>query len=1131
MIHTYVSSSIDVLTAHCTDFLWVARTTADPLTSVFDGNLDPVVIYPNAAVRDRLKCEAADRNNVLAGVEWETVGDILHRIAKGPLDWDIYGEQAVWAIFRLLTTLKTSQPNGHDDFSVLRHYAERTERDLFDIAKSIESLLSEYAAFRPDWILAWAAGHDADIADSTITEHVRWQKALVRMLKQEGFSTDALLQADATIQSAARYWAKRRIIVFMPLSIPPFLERFLAAASEAGAEITVYLVGPETQKAAGNSTFSLYRRQCERSLARLSALGETTVLPAKREGTTRLSVLQNRAVGLSSSSCSMDESVVVIRASSLTRELETFADRLQMLFQADPTLSPNDVLMLFPDINAAVPSIHSVFGRLRLHDRASSPQVLPIKIVGTTKPLGDTLTDGLAPLLKLAVGDCSREDFISWLTHPSVMKGLSLGLDDVGIMIGWLKAAGFVAGIHPRHLDAVEHADKADDRTLSDAVERLTAFYCLGDVQRLPVAETVLPTDGCENGEWESVTDRPDLYRTLVRISESLNALADAAFAQSRPVKRCVCEGNACWQIAIFPVLATLLPKTDNQQWKTLTALLTDIGTASTLSDNQPLAISLDVLVLALEDKLSQREQASRPTDVITAGPIKMLYALPKRIVGVFGLQNGCGFCEERRPIEFDLRQSDKERNGDRNATDEDRHRMLTMLMGAQDSLHLSYSGSARKGGTDNPSCVIKDVLSLTEETQNALKVISESVSALLPRAFLAQGESDDAPSRSWKSMDARLASLFGTQSQAEQPTHVAAIPDLGRTPEGFTDYRVVKAWCMKPASVMLKALRLPDSSYATDDSDGLELEDSSKLTEYQRRSILLQAADEGLSPDNILAAWCADPTIGVRKLRRSIVERDLEVVTTLRNVADNVRSEEAASGGIRTAVHLTVPLGDKPEETLVHTIDEVWISATGATIVSRSLSSAPKQSSNPTSRGHAALYDLLIFQTALECGEIEPQNPEATEAIASLTTLLHTELNLKTEGRTKQLVKVAFVSCDQDTPLKKSFTFKPAASQSCTSEHPDEESLYEAVSGKRLLKALLEIFFYACRHPDQLVYSEGYQQEASARLSLYQANNPETFNAMVAFFKSITACKTLVSQRDAAIKGLLRLIPEGERP
>ena len=59
-----------------------------------------------------------------------------------------------------------------------------------------------------------------------------------------------------------------------------------------------------------------------------------------------------------------DDSLRFVGAPSAARELEGLVDWLQAQFQADPTLTPSDVLVVTPDISAAAPLIDQVFGSL-----------------------------------------------------------------------------------------------------------------------------------------------------------------------------------------------------------------------------------------------------------------------------------------------------------------------------------------------------------------------------------------------------------------------------------------------------------------------------------------------------------------------------------------------------------------------------------------------------------------------------------------------------------------------------------------------------------------------------------------------------------------------------------------------
>ena len=160
MLKTYVSSNLERLVSHFADHLSSGGEADDPFAAAFESRRDPVVIYPNSAVRELLRRSAADRSGVAAGIEWAAPASIVSRATKGISDQDVFGSRAAWMIYRLLDSLRGTEERD-DDFAVLKNYSGRTDRDLFDLSKRIQALLAAYAVYRREWIRAWGRGGDA----------------------------------------------------------------------------------------------------------------------------------------------------------------------------------------------------------------------------------------------------------------------------------------------------------------------------------------------------------------------------------------------------------------------------------------------------------------------------------------------------------------------------------------------------------------------------------------------------------------------------------------------------------------------------------------------------------------------------------------------------------------------------------------------------------------------------------------------------------------------------------------------------------------------------------------------------------------------------------------------------------
>ena len=101
-----------------------------------------------------------------------------------------------------------------------------------------------------------------------------------------------------------------------------------------------------------------------------------------------------------------DDSLRFVGAPSAARELEGLVDWLQAQFQADPTLTPSDVLVVTPDISAAAPLIDQVFGSLAPERR------IAYRVCGAVSADSDVPLAVLIGLKNLLIGGFTRERFV-----------------------------------------------------------------------------------------------------------------------------------------------------------------------------------------------------------------------------------------------------------------------------------------------------------------------------------------------------------------------------------------------------------------------------------------------------------------------------------------------------------------------------------------------------------------------------------------------------------------------------------------------------------------------------------------------------------------------------------------------
>ncbi|MFW5856872.1 MAG: exodeoxyribonuclease V subunit gamma, partial [Planctomycetota bacterium] len=129
--------------------------------------------------------------------------------------------------------------------------------------------------------------------------------------------------------------------------------------------------------------------------------------------------------------------VHLVAAPDLYREVEAARDRIVELLAADPTLRPDDVLVLVTDMAAYRPAIETVFDRPPFRFRCSIGD-----IPGTA---GARYAEGIADLLALAEDGLTRQGVFRLVRNPCFLGG-RLADDEADAWLAWADALGMVRG-------------------------------------------------------------------------------------------------------------------------------------------------------------------------------------------------------------------------------------------------------------------------------------------------------------------------------------------------------------------------------------------------------------------------------------------------------------------------------------------------------------------------------------------------------------------------------------------------------------------------------------------------------------------------------------------------------------
>ncbi|MEJ2630309.1 MAG: exodeoxyribonuclease V subunit gamma [Acidihalobacter sp.] len=698
-----------------------AEAPADPFEA-------ETVVVQNPGMARWLALGIAERSGVAANLEFPLLASFVWRIYEtqfddlpdhSPLDREIL----LWRLMALL-------PEQLEDpaYVPLRHYLQGADEALrrYQLARRVADLFDQYLVFRAERVLAWEAG-----------EEDHWQARLWRTLtSREGQSHRARLYAEFGERARAgrlrRGDLPARVSLFGLTAIPPAYVEVLRAMAEV-IDIHLFVLNPslnywgdivdERTRAQLRHLWARHGRAAEADylsvgnplLASLGKQGRDLLdllhedsgedhdrfAPPQRLdllGMLQLDILmlQTRGDGVDEQPPLPlepgDRSVQIHSAHSRMREVQVLHDRLLALIEEGDDLTPRDIVVMAPDIDAYAPYVEAVFGAVPPERRI--PWSVADRHAAAESPLAATLL----ALLALPQSRMTVSEVLALLEDAAVMR--RLGLDDTGLerVRRWVREANIRWG-----LDADMRADLGlpaeDAASWAFGLRRLLLGYAMP-----PDGETlfsgIAPYTDIEGGE----------ARDLGLLADFIDRLAGWRERLARP-----CDA-AGWVDVLGGLLEDFFLPDENE-----TAFLQQVREAlAALREHCAEAGFAEVVDLAVvRDHLRGRLEDARAGQAFLDGRVSFcnmvpMRSIPFRVVCLLGMNDG-DYPRNQRPLGFDLI-AEQPRRGDRSRREDDRYLFLEALLSAREVFYASYVGHDIRSNAERvPSVLLGELLETIE--------------------------------------------------------------------------------------------------------------------------------------------------------------------------------------------------------------------------------------------------------------------------------------------------------------------------------------------------------------------------------------------------------------------------------
>ena len=484
------------------------------------------------------------------GFLWDTFRSVLPHVPESdPLERRV----TVWHLRAIL--------DGLDDaprFEPLRAYLRAADEcGSYELAARVADLFDQYLVYRPQWIARWEAGADEG-----------WQAALWRALVARTVEPHRARVQDAALRALAKPapagTLPRRVAVFgIPTLAPAYLHGFRRLAEHV--DVHLFLLAPcreywgdvtrPRRTGAGGVAGGAPETPGAALLASLGKQGRDFLdlvidcdphvdEPAFREpgDDSLLHALQTDMLTLRAGDGRIaiapdDRSIQVHVCHGPMREVEVLYDQLLWLFEQHPDLTPADVVVMTPDIDAYAPAIEAVFGG------AAGPRRIPFTIADRSLRADSPLVEAFLGLLDLPDSRYDADRLLTLLEAPAVHGRFGIASGIWTWCSGWSPRAWCGGASTPRRAPVSDC--RRSRSTPGASVSTACCSASRSRAAKRDCCDGVLPCDAVEGseaqvlGQLAAFVEAAASLRGVARGAAIARRLGRVAGGGPRPLRRC----------------------------------------------------------------------------------------------------------------------------------------------------------------------------------------------------------------------------------------------------------------------------------------------------------------------------------------------------------------------------------------------------------------------------------------------------------------------------------------------------------------------------------------------------------------------------------------------------------------
>jgi exodeoxyribonuclease V gamma subunit len=414
-----------------------------------------------------------------------------------------------------------------------------------------------------------------------------------------------------------------------------------------------------------------------------------------------------------------DDSIVFHVAHSRQREVEILHDQLLARFEAsattNPPLSPRDVIVMVPDINAYAPHIRAVFGLYPPDD----PRHIPYSLADRQQRGNDPLLTAVEALLDLPDSRFTVSEYLDLLEVGALRARFEIEENAIPKLHQWIEESGIRWGLSAEQRARLVNMPKLEANTWQFGLRRMLLGYAVGAGEAFDGIEPYEEIGGLE-AQW------------LGGLAFLLETLENYARRLEQP------QSFSDWRQTLQNLLDDFFLAGNEAERKTLDTLTEALEKWRRYcqqaglgpDDKLPIQVVREAWLAGVDEPSLHQRFLSGKVNFCTLMPMR---AIPFRQICLLGMNDG-DYPRNQQVNGFDLMsQRGQYRPGDRSRRQDDQYLFLEALLSAREQLYISWIGRSIRDDSKRPPSVLvgqlRDVLAQGWALPNGKKLLDEITS------------------------------------------------------------------------------------------------------------------------------------------------------------------------------------------------------------------------------------------------------------------------------------------------------------------------------------------------------------------------------------------------------------------